>query len=244
MSKVLHDVRLIGQHESRLAFGDPSPVVVLLVMPIVLILFLKDPNQAVPGIATMFAYFVVGFAGFAFFREHGWNTWERLRVSSVTTSGLVVGKALPYLAMGVLQVAALIAVGWLFLGLRVEGSPVALAGVVLVLCMSAVSLGLLLTAVSGTIQQLYAIANLVAVLFGGLGGTFAPASSYPAWAAALAHLTPQYWAIEAFHEVMSGDGGLVDVLPNLGVLLAFSVGLTTLAALRFDMGETKVSFLD
>lgn len=244
MSKTLRDVRLTSLHEGRLVLGDPSPIVMLLVMPIVLILFLPDADQAVPGIATMFAFFVVGYIGFAFFREHGWRTWERLRVSSVTTPGLVVGKALPYLVMGVVQVSMLIAVGWVFLGLDVNGSPVALAALVLLLSISAVSLGLLLTAVSGTIQQLYAVSNLVAVLFGGLGGAFAPASSYPAWAEALAHLTPQYWAIEGFKDVLSGHGTLVDVAPNLAVLLAFSAGSTLLAAVRFDMRETKVSFLD
>lgn len=256
---VLREIRLIAGQETHLLLTNPSPIVILLIMPVVLIVFLKNglvppavaghqaangTAQAVPGISVMFAFFVVGYAGFAFFREHGWHTWDRLRVSPLTTSGVVVGKALPYLAVGVLQILILLGVGCLFLDLSVRGSAWAILALVVLLCTSAVSLALLLTAFAHSIQHLFATANLAAVLLGGIGGAFAPVSTYPRWAQVLAHATPQFWAIEGFQQVIVGGASLAGVMVNLAVLFCFSAAFLVLAAWRFDITETKQSFLD
>lgn len=256
---VLRDIALTARHETRLVLGDPSPATILLAMPVVLILFLKNglvppmaegeavgngANQAVPGIATMFAFFLVGYTGLAFIREHGWRTWDRIRVSPLSTVGLIIGKAVPYLVIGVIQICTLMAVGWLFLNMTIRGSIAAMVVLAVLLSMAAVSLGLLLTALVQTAQQLYAVSNLAAVVLGGIGGAFAPVATYPAWAQAVAHATPQFWAIAGFQRVMLAGSSLDGVLLHVGVLLVFSVLFTALAALRFDVAATKQSFLD
>lgn len=259
MRRFLRDVRLTGGHETRLIVTDPSPIAILLVMPAILILFLKNglvppvvegqqaangASQAVPGIGAMFAFFLVGYTGLAFFREHGWNTWNRIRVSPIGTPGLIVGKSLPYVALGITQLWVLIAVGWLFLELRIEGSLLAILSLIVLMCMAAVSLGLLMTAYSSSIQHLYAISNLAAVLLGGIGGAFASVSSYPKWAQLVAQATPQFWAIDGLKRVIVGGASVGDVSTNLLVLFAFSVFFTLLAVSRFDTSEVKQSFLD
>lgn len=91
----------------RVIFRDPVPIVTLILMPLIVMAFIKptyrvalieegyvDANgaeQAVPGFAIMFAFFLVGAVSFSFFREHGWNTWERLRASSTTSAEVMAG---------------------------------------------------------------------------------------------------------------------------------------------------------
>lgn len=259
MTSSLRGVRLIAALETRLLLSHPVPVTILLIMPIILILFLENgllpppvaggiagtgANQAVPGIATMFAFFLVGYTGLAFYREHGWRTWERLRLSPIATVPLIVGKALPYLAIGVIQVWVLIGIGWIFLGMTVRGSPGTIAALVLLLSMSAVSLGLMLAALAHSAQQLLALSNLGAVLLGGIGGAFAPVVTYPSWAQTLARATPQYWAIDGFQQAMVAGSSLRDLALNLCVLIGFSALFVGLAAFRFDRTEAKESFLD
>ena len=48
----------------------------------------------------------------------------------------------------------------------------------------------------------------------------------------IAHITPHAWAVEGFTELIRRDAGLVDVLPQVGVLLLFAVVLLALATTR------------
>jgi ABC-2 type transport system permease protein len=83
------------------------------------------------------------------------------------------------------------------------------------------------------------IANLVAVLFAGIGGSFAPVKSFPGWAQALAHVTPQFWAVRAFSDVLVGHAGVRDIAPNLAVLALFTAAFAALTAMRFDQSAKK-----
>jgi ABC-2 type transport system permease protein len=46
----------------------------------------------------------------------------------------------------------------------------------------------------------------------------------------VAHLTPHAWAADGFASLVRHDGTLVDVLPELGVLLVFATVLFALGA--------------
>src|SRR5438093_226210 len=132
----------LARHEVRVLRRDPLPLVLLLAMPLAIIAFLKPAlslalfaeghvratgaEQAVPGMSVTFSFFLVGFIGLVFFREHGWGTWDRLRVAAAR-SEILLGKLLPVAGIAAIQVAVLFVLGWAGFGLRVEGSLVALA---------------------------------------------------------------------------------------------------------------------
>jgi ABC-2 type transport system permease protein len=63
-----------------------------------------------------------------------------------------------------------------------------------------------------------------------LGGSMLPLELFPDTIRAFSDLTPHAWAYEAFAEIQRRDGGLVDVLPELGVLAAMAVLLTSIGA--------------
>jgi ABC-2 type transport system permease protein len=104
-------VGVITAHELRLIARDPTPLLVLIVFPVITIAFLKPAlqpalvqggypdasgaEQVVPGQAVMSAFFLVSLVTLAFFAEHGWSTWERLRATPASSLDIVVGKALP-----------------------------------------------------------------------------------------------------------------------------------------------------
>ncbi|WP_419921248.1 hypothetical protein [Candidatus Poriferisodalis sp.] len=74
----------------------------LIGMPGVLLFFVTDaiiggPAHSVPALASLFALMGTGSMGFSFFREHGWGTWDRLRVAPIRTIHIVGGKAVPML---------------------------------------------------------------------------------------------------------------------------------------------------
>lgn len=242
----------VARHDFRILRSDPVFLITMTVMPLLVMAFMKPAfgvagaavggaDHAVPGVTVMFAFFLVGNVGFGVFREHGWNTWERLRASRAAPIEVMAGKVVVPLLTLALQLAVLIGLGGVLFGLRVRGSMPALVLVAAAFAVCLVCLGLLLLAVTRTIMQLNAISNLGTMIFAGLGGALAPYSVLPGWARAVAPATPSYWAMRGFRSVIAG-GGLGDVALPVGVLLGFALVLGALAVYRFRYDEVKVSF--
>lgn len=251
-------VLAICRHDLRILQRERGPLVVLIGMPLVVTWFLtpayrqvlrgqgyagaNGAEQSVPGLAVMFSFFLVTYVGFAFFREHGWRTWDRLRASPARPAEVLIGKLVPLLGLGLLQQAVLFGAGsWLF-GLRVRGSPVALAGLAVILSCVLLLYGVLLVAVCRSVQQLSALSYLSAMFMGGIGGALSPVSLLPRWVRAVAPFTPGYWAVQGYQAVILDGAGPAGVLRHAGVLALFGVVLGVLAIRQFKSDETKTAW--
>jgi ABC-2 type transport system permease protein len=246
---------VIAIHELRLAGQEPGMFVQLLLMPIVMIAFLKPAfgpalaagglrhvngaEQAVPGMVTMFSMFAAGMVGFSFFREHSWRTWDRLRSSQARPIEIIAGKVVPAAAITIAQQAVVFAVGMLLFGLAVPGSVAGLCLICLSLTFAFVAFGVLLAAWLRSAQQMNTVSSVVAFVMTGIGGAFAPIDVLPSWARAVAPLTPTYWAMEGFRAVTLHAGTFASTLRPVGALIGFGALFTVLAARRFSFDETK-----
>ena len=243
------------RHELRVMLSDKEAIVVLIAMPIVMMAFFKpvarlalvgeNPTAngselTVPGMATMFAFFLVGFIGFSFFAEHQWNTWERLRASPASNAEILVGKIVPAMVLCAFQQAALFTVGVMLFGMRVRGSVLGVLLVSLALTVCLVSIGVLMAAIMKTQQQLNAMSNLGAMVLAGISGALVPLSVLPGWARSVAPVAPQYWAMRGFRSTILDGGGVSSVLLPVAVLLAFGVAAGGLALLRFRFDDVDV----
>ncbi|MFJ5810966.1 ABC transporter permease [Streptomyces sp. NPDC093093] len=251
-------IAALVRQDVRLLLRDPAPLVVRTVMPLLIMGFMqplfraalragdvKDATgaeQGVPGMAVMFLFFLVTVVGFAMFREHGWNTWDRLRAGPARPFELVAGRIVVPLTVAVVQLAVVFAAGGLLFGLRVRGSWTALVVVGVPLALCVVLAGMALVALCRTIAQLSVFANLLALLFAGLGGALTPLSALPQWARPLAPGVPSYWAMRGFSTVIIDGGGVRAVLLPAGVLCAFAAGLTVVTLLFFRVHHRKLSW--
>lgn len=250
-------VALVRQ-DCRLLLRDPAPLIVRTVMPLLIMVFMQplfraalradgesDANgaeQGVPGMAVMFLFFLVNIVGFAVFREHGWNTWDRLRAAGARSGELLAGRVVMPLLVALLQLAAVFGAGVLLFDLRVRGSWAALLVLAVPLSLCVVMVGMALTAVCRTIAQLSVLANLLALFFAGLGGALAPHATLPGWTRSLAPGVPSYWAMRGFTTVILDGGGVADVLVPAAALSAFAVGLTALTLVFFRADQRKLSW--
>jgi ABC-2 type transport system permease protein len=248
----------VARQDLRILRSDPAFLAIMIAMPLVIMAFIKPAfrsslllngvhgangaEQAVPGTAVMFSFFLLGNLGFAVFREHAWNTWERLRASPASPAEIMAGKVVVPLLTLLFQLGVLFGLGGLIFGLHVRGSVLGMILVIIALAICLVSLGALLLAVCRSVVQLNAATNVGTMFFAGLGGAIAPLAVLPAWARTLAPITPSYWAMRGFRSVTLTNGGLDSVVLPIVVLLAFSVGFTILAGLRFKAEETKISW--
>jgi ABC-2 type transport system permease protein len=248
----------IFRNDLRVLRSDPGFLVIMIVMPLIVMGFMKPAfrstlvlggvggangaEHAVPGTAVLFALFLVGNLGFGVFREHGWNTWERLRASPARTGELMGGKAVTPLLSLLLQQAILLGVGGLLFDLELRGSVGAMLLVALAFGLSLVGMGFLLLALCRTVNQLNAVTNIGTMVLSGLGGAITPVSSLPDWARAVAPAVPSYWAMRGYRSVILDGGGAGEVLLPVVVLLGFGVVFGLVASLRFRVEETKISW--
>ena len=248
--------RVLLRQNWALLMADPAPIVLLTLMPIVMMTFLQGTARAVlqaagypdasgaelvvPGMTVMFAFFGVGFIGTAFFSEHGWGTWDRLRSSRATTAEIVLGKILPSAGLLLGQLVVLFVVGVVAFGMRIEGS-LAGVGVMMLACVTLlVALSMLLTAVLKTANQLMAVVNLAAMVLTGIGGGLAPVDVLPGWAQAIAPLSPAYWMLKGFRAVILDGGGVDATVVPAAATVAFAAVLAVIAAWRFSITDEKV----
>ncbi len=248
----------IGRHEVRMLKDDPGTLVFLLLVPLLMMAVMKPllalalqadgylgasgAEQAVPGMATMFTAFTASVAGFGFFREHGWGTWDRLRASSATTANIMAGKLGPVLALSVIQMLGLFGLGIVLFDLQIAGSMTALLLIMVTFAVAMLGFGMTITALSRTSLQLNTFANLGGMVFAIVGGAMVPIAVLPGWVQTVAHLTPVYWAMQGFLGVVLEGEGVIDALPATLVLMAFAAVFMGIAALRFRFEETKVFY--
>ena len=67
----------------------------------------------------------------------------------------------------------------------------------------------------------------VGLVLGALGGCMTPLDFFPDTLRRIAHLTPHAWAFDAFADLQRHDGGILDVIVELGVLAVMSAVLLT-----------------
>lgn len=250
-------IAAIARQDLKILRTDPMPAMLLIVMPLILMPFLQPAfklalhveghhgatgaEQVVPGMAVTFGFFLVWNVSLGFYREHAWNTWERLRASPAGTGEILIGKIVTPLLQVVAQFGLLFGLAGLLMGLHVKGSWLALCAVAGVFGLYLVTTGLAVTALCRTSMQANAVANIGALLLAGLAGALVPYSLLPNWAQDIAPAVPSYWAMQGYKHAIFGEGTTV-VEPIL-ILFGFSILSALIASVRFRFDEAKVGLL-
>ena len=248
----------VARHEFRVLRRDLAFFVMFLAMPLLLMAFLTPSSkaiyqvrggdasqgvaQAVPGISVFFSLFLMNNVAVIFFREHSWNTWERLRASWARPAEIMLGKAITPFVHSLVQLAVLFVAGGILFGLEINGSYPGLVLVAVAFSCFLVAAGFALVALCRTLTQVNLLNNVGSFLLAGLGGAVAPLEVLPGWARAVAPISPGYWAMRGFRAVIVGRGGVGDVVVPVGVLLAIAAGLLLIAAARFRVEDAKVGW--
>lgn len=244
------------RHELRILRRDPAPIALNLVMPLLFFSFLKPAfrpalvqagysdasgaEHVIPGTTVLFAFFLVTFTGYSFYREQQWGTWDRLRASPVRASELLLGKAIPGLCTVTLQFTLGFGVGRIFYGLRLPSAWPALVVLCLTFGVFLVSLSVVFVALCRTYQQLNAVSTLAAVMFAGLGGAITPTMVLPGWARSVAPLTPSYWAMRGFRSLFLDNAQGSAVILPIVVLASASVVLATIGTFSLAQRTAKM----
>jgi ABC-2 type transport system permease protein len=190
-------------------------------------------QQLVPGFTVMFGFFIMSYVRSAIRTERLGGTLERSLSLPVHRAALLGGKLLSAMIVGVAQVVAMFVIGRLAFGMGWGRHPLVL--LVLAIAMNAAATGLGLAAAAVGISGGALIAPL---LIGALlGGCMVPFDFMPATVRTIAMIFPQTWARDGFQAVLARGHGLVQVLPQIGILAAFALVSFVIAVWRFDFED-------
>ncbi len=189
----------------------------------------------VPGLVGIILQLVTVFlTSFAIVREREIGTLEQLFVTPVGRLGLMLGKLMPYLAIGaVVMVTVLLVMVFLF-QVPIRGNLFLLLGLGMMFLFSALGLGVLISTIAANQVQAMQMAMLVMLPSILLSGFVFPRDNMPLPLYALGYLFPVTYFIEILRGIILRGAGFLDLLPWIIGLAACSVALPTLSVWRFQ----------
>jgi ABC transporter DrrB family efflux protein len=163
-------------------------------------------------------------------RERRSGTLERLMTTPLAKSDFILGYALAFGLMAVLQAVITVSFAVWVCGLESEGPLWQLGLVAVVDALLGTALGLLASAFAQTEFQAVQFMPLLVFPQIILGGLFMPRDQMPEVLHAISDWLPLSYAIDAIDAVSAGDEGW-DVFGPLLIVVAFMVGALVLASL-------------
>jgi ABC-2 type transport system permease protein len=161
------------------------------------------------------------------------GTLRRLLVVPATRAGILAGKLVSRLLLGLTQIAILLVGGALLFGVDWGRDPIAVAAVSLAFALATVSLGLLVATFVRTRGQASSVVVGLSMALAAMGGAWFPLEVTPPLYRQLVKALPSTWAMQAYTDLLARGSNLGDVLLEVGVLVGFAVVFIVLGLLRF-----------
>ena len=188
----------------------------------------------VPGLlGVILQMTMVMMTSMALTRETERGTMENLLAMPASPVEIMLGKILPYLVVGAVQVVVVLAAAKLLFGVPFAGSMTLLMSAILVFVLSLVLLGYTIsTAARSQMQamQLTFFFFLPSLL---LSGFMFPYRGMPGWAQVLGEIFPLTHFLRVIRAIMLKGADFAAVSFEIGALVAFILVYAALALLRF-----------
>ncbi len=188
----------------------------------------------VPGLlGVILQMTMVMMTAMALTREIERGTMENLLSMPATALEIMLGKVLPYLGVGAVQVAVVLVAARLMFGVPFVGSLPLLLGGILVFVAALVILGYLISTAARTQMQAMQLTFFFFLPSLLLSGFMFPYRGMPGWAQALGEIFPLTHFLRLIRAVMLKGAGYPGIAQPLAALGLFVAVYATLALLRF-----------
>lgn len=195
---------------------------------------LRSRNYYVPGVVVNIITIVtLILTAMAIVREKEIGTMEQLMVTPIQPVELMIGKTLPFAAVGIVQLFFITSMALLVFHVPLRGNLLLLTGCAVAFLMTTLGVGLFISTVSHTQQQAMMGSFFFFLPAFMLSGFAFPIRNMPLVVQALSFLNPVRYFLEIVRGVfLKGTG--VDILwPQIVALVVFGFAILTFSALRF-----------
>lgn len=209
------------------------------VTPTFEVTLLYNPEQRtvvniVPGlVAIILTMTMIMFTSAAIVRERERGNMEMLISTPVRPIELMIGKIIPYIFIGVVQVSIILGLGRVLFHVPVEGGLAQLAGVTFLFITASLTLGLVISTIAR--NQLQSMQMTVFVLMPSilLSGFVFPYEGMPVAAQYIAEALPATHFMHLVRGVVLRDVEVTNMASDVYWLALFTLGGLLVASLRF-----------
>ena len=195
---------------------------------------MRSPNFYIPGVIGIVLQIGTTFAtAMAVVREREKGTLEQLLVSPLSRWGLMLGKLVPYLCIGMTMAVLLFVIMRFLFHVPIAGNVIAMLFATFVYVFALLSLGLLVaTKAENQMQalQMSMTFMLPSVFFSGF---VFPRETMPWIFYALGALLPATYFISLMRAIILRGAHLFEYWPHLAILIVMAVALFLVCALMF-----------
>jgi ABC-2 type transport system permease protein len=216
-------VKLVNTHTGQDTREDAAPV--------------NAFTHSSPGMMVQFA--IAGLIGAAevLVLERKSGSLRRLLTTPIRRSEVLLGHFLAMVTMIFTQFAILIIFAQVFLNVPYFSAPLATFLVAFATAAFAASMGLLISTLSKTSEQVVVFSLIPMFVLSGLGGAWVPLEITGETFQKVAYLTPLAWSMTGFKNIIERGQGLESVLFPVVIILGFAIVIFVLAVWRFRFEE-------
>ncbi len=194
-------------------------------------------DHVIPGILVQFLMIMVLiYGGIVVMMDRQKGILSRILFSSASIAELWGGKFVGRLLMGIVQALILIVTGLLFFSLNLGNIFLSFLNV-LIFSICIASLSIFIGSVLKKEDLIVGVSVLTANMFAALAGCWWPIEVVPRTFRTIGMISPAYWAMDAFHQIIFFNKGLKDILINFIVLMGFTLVFTFLAIKFFKIKD-------
>ena len=191
------------------------------------------PVNTVPGlIGVILTMTMVLFTAIALVRERERGNLEMLITTPLTPWELTLGKVLPFVGIGLVQVTVVLLVGRLLFEVPVRGSLWALYGAALLFILASLTLGVFISTLARSQFQAMQMAFFTFLPQILLSGFMFPFAGMPKAAQWIAEILPLTHFLRLTRGIMLRSAGLADLWQELVVLGVFTLLMLSFAVAR------------
>jgi len=187
-----------------------------------------------PGVLGILVL-AIGFllAGLNLVKEKEIGTIEQINVTPVKKYQFILAKMIPFLLIGLADLALGLTIGKLAFGIPFEGSIALLFLCSAIFLVAVLGLALFISTFSGTQQQFMFIGFFFMIVFILMSGIFTPLESMPQWAQEFNRINPAAYIMRINRMVMLKGSTFHDISRDIYALVGIAIAFTTLAILQY-----------
>jgi len=196
---------------------------------------LKSKNFIIPGLTGVIMMAICSvMTALSVSKEKETGTLEQLISTPITSLELLLGKLLPYLAVGLVDLALVVGAAVLIFGVPFRGSYIDLFIASLIFLIGSLSWGLFVSVVAKSQIQASQISVISAFLPSFLlSGFIYPIENMPVMLQALTFIVPARYFVEILKGLFLQGVGLTVLWPQVLALVVYAVLIFNLARKRF-----------
>ncbi len=195
---------------------------------------LRTATFIIPGLlAIILSFTLLQFTAGAIVRERELGTLEQLQVTPVTRTQLIVGKLLPFIVIGYVQLTLTVVLMRYLFDIPIAGSVLLLYAVALLFIASVLGLGMLISTAVQTQRQAQQLSLMLLLPFVFLSGYVFPIDGMPPIFQAISRLIPARYFIEVVRGIVLRGAGLAELWVPVAWLAFYTVAIIGAAVFRF-----------